>query len=415
LAKLADPPTPVDAGGLIGVQHNALDLRPAGATWRAGRLLVASTNRCVVGTATRPCGRVTELATDPGGGRPALRQDLRIDPTAGFTDTFVPGAGYADDGTIWAVYSQAGAGRYVSSWARRQLPGDAPGAWSPGTATIAAGRGPYGGTAGAGLNERWGEHVAVARDPLEPASAWQANQLADTGGGWTTRVARLGDDTTPPTVGGPRPLFVVGVTASTSSVRLDLAWTATDPGSGVARIVVERSIDGGPWTAIATLGGDARRLRIAAAYGRRHAFRVTATDNAGNTSAPVAGRAFTPAYYSEGSSAVAYYGTWAVARSSSYMGGRLRYTGIARRRATFSFTGLAVAWVASKGPTRGSARVYGDGALQGTYSTYRSATRHRQVVTGRTFAAFGRHSYRIVVLGTRGHPRVDVDAFIVLR
>jgi hypothetical protein len=414
LAKLADPPTPVDAGGLIGIQGNALDLRPAGATWRAGRLLVASTNRCTVGTATRPCGRVTELEV-PGGATPTVRQDLRITPTSGFTDTFVPGAGYADDGTIWAVYSQAGSGRYVSSWARRQLPGDPPGAWSAGTALIAAGRGPYGGTAGAGLNERWGEHVGVARDPAEPGSVWQGNQLADTGGGWTTRVARLGDDPAPPTATGPRPRFVTKVTASTSSVRLDLTWTAADPGSGVARIVLERSLDGGPWAAVATLGGDARTYRISAAYGRRYAFRVVATDHAGTVAEPAEGPAFTPTLVSESSGAIAYGGTWSTARSSSYLGGRTRYTGVARRRATLTFTGLAVAWVATKGPTRGSARVIGDGALQGTYSTYLSSTHHRQVVTGRTFTAVGRHTYRIEVVGTRGHPRVDVDAFVILR
>lgn len=414
LAKLADPPAPVDAGGLIGIRRNALDLRPASAAWRPGRLLVGSTGRCVVGGTTRPCARVSELNV-PVGGPPAVRQDLRVAPTAGFTDTFVPGAGYADDGTIWAVYSQAGPGRFVSSWARRQLPGDRPGAWSAGTAMIAAGRGPYGGTAGAGLNHRWGEHVAVARDPADPASVWQANQLADSGGGWTTRVARLGDDATPPTIAGPRPRFVTKVTASTSSVRLDLTWAAGDSGSGVARIVVERSLDGGPWSAVATLGGDVRAYRIAAAYGRRHAFRLVASDHAGNVAEPAAGPAFTPVLVSESSRAVAYGGTWSLARSSSYLGGRTRYTGVARRRATLTFTGLAVAWVASKGPTRGSARVIGDGTLQGTYSTYAGTTRHRQVVTGRTFAAVGRHSYRIEVVGTRGHPRVDVDTFIVLR
>ncbi|MCU0483742.1 MAG: hypothetical protein MUC54_05650, partial [Chloroflexi bacterium] len=414
LAKLADPPTPVDAGGLIGVQRNALDLRPAGATWRAGRLLVGSTGRCTVGSSTRPCARVTELVTSPDD-TPSVRQDLRIGPAAGFTDTFLPGVGYSDDGTIWAVYSQAGAGQRVSSWARRQLPADPPGAWSAGSALIAAGRGSYGGTAGAGLNERWGEHVAVARDPLEPASAWQANQLADTGGGWTTRVARLGDDTTPPAVSAPRPIFVKRITASPTSVKLDLTWSASDPGSGLAGFVLERSLDGGAWVPIAKLGAGSRSHRVTASYGRRHAYRVVATDNAGNASAPGAGTAFTPALVSEGSSAVAYRGTWSLGRSSVYLGKKIRYTGVARRRATLSFTGLAVAWVASIGPARGSARVIVDGTGQGTYSTYAGSTRHRRIITGRTFSTRGPHTFRVEAVGTRGHPRVDVDAFIVLR
>ena len=234
LDKLQDPPVPVDAGGLIGVQRNALDLRPTDAVWRDGRLAIASTSTCLRGTVYRPCARVTELLTRADLALPALRQDLRLLPASGYTDTFMPGVGYSDDGTLWTVFSQAGAGRYVSSWTRRQLATDPPGAWSPGAALVAAGRGPYGGTAGAGLNERWGDYVGVARDPAEPASVWQANQVADTGGGWTTRVARLGDDPTPPTLGAPRPFFVAGTRAGVSGVALKIAWSQADAGSGVA-------------------------------------------------------------------------------------------------------------------------------------------------------------------------------------
>ena len=205
LAKLQQPPTPVDAGGLIGVQGNALDLRPTDAVWRDGRLAVASTTSCLRGTTYRPCGRIIELATQADLSAPTLRQDLLISPTSGYSDTFTPGVGYSDDGSLWTVFSQSSSARYVSSWARRQLPAAAPGAWSAGSALVAAGRGPYGGIAGAGLNQRWGDYVGVARDPAEPGSVWQANQAADTGGGWMTRVARLGDDVTPPGTGVTRP------------------------------------------------------------------------------------------------------------------------------------------------------------------------------------------------------------------
>ena len=144
IPKLADPPTPVDTGGAIGLQRNALDLRPTDAVWRDGRLAVASTSRCTVRAAWRPCARITELTTSPGGDPPALRQDLAVAPAAGSTDTFMPGVGYSDDGTLWTVYSQSGSASPISSWARRQLPGDPAGEWSAGAALIAAGRGPYG-------------------------------------------------------------------------------------------------------------------------------------------------------------------------------------------------------------------------------------------------------------------------------
>ena len=77
--------------------------------------------------------------------------------------------------------------------------------------------------------------------------------------------------------------------------------------------------------------------------------------------------------------------------------------------------GFAVAWISTAGSSRGSARVYADGVLQGTYSTYRSSAVYRRVVTHRTFAETGTHTYRVEVKGTAGHPRVDVDAFVVLR
>ncbi len=415
LAKLATPPTPVDAGGLIGVQRNALDLRPTGATWGDGRLLVTSTGRCAVGSTTRPCGRVTELTTAPDLGPPALRQDLRIAPTAGFTDTFVPGATYDGDGTIWVAYSQSGSGRYVSSWGRRQVAGAPTGDWSQGTVMIAAGRGPYGGTAGAGLNERWGDHVSVVPDPLLAGAAWQANQLADTGGGWTTRIARLGDDATAPAIAIGRPRFATRVGASATSAKVDIAWSASDAGSGVAAVTVERSIDGGDWAPVTTVAGTVTSARVTVAYGRRYAFRVRATDHAGNASGWDGGVSFTPILLGERSSGVSYRGTWKAARSAAYLGGRTRYTGVARRRATLAFTGFAVAWVGSTGPTRGRARIYADGSYQGSYGTHASKVHHRQVLAARTFSASGRHTFRVEVIGTAGHPRIDVDAFVVLR
>jgi hypothetical protein len=344
-----------------------------------------------------------------------VRQDLLVDPTAGYSDTFTPGVGYSDDGTLWTVFSQSSANRYVSSWARRQVPAAAPGAWSAGTALIAAGRGPYGGTAGAGLNHRWGEYVGVARDPAEPGSVWQANQVADTGGGWATRVARLGDDTTPPTVGPPRASFVAGSRASRSSVPIRISWSQADGGSGVGAAHLARSVNGGPFTSIRLASVAAQEITLNLAYGTRYAFRIAATDNAGMTSGWTVGLAFTPTLYSEGSSRITYGGRWTVSRSSSYLGGAARYTTVARRRATLSFTGLAVAWVATAARTRGSARVYLDGVRLGTYSTYRSSPMYRRVITGRAFPSVGRHTYRVEVVGTARRPRVDLDAFIVLR
>jgi hypothetical protein len=415
VAKLKNPPTPKDAGGLIGVQRNALDLRPTDAVWRNGRLAIASTTSCLRGSSYRPCGRVTELTTQADLSAPTLRQDLLLAPTSGYTDTFTPGVGYSDDGTLWTVFSQCSASRYVSSWARRQVPATTPGAWSSGAALIAAGRGPYGGTAGAGLNERWGDYVGVARDPAQAGSVWQANQIADTGGGWATRVARLGDDTTPPTISAPSYSFAAGTRAGTASVPVKISWSQSDGGSGVGTVRLERSVNGGAFAAVTLSSSTATEVILNLAYGTRYAFRLTATDNALNSAGWSDGKSFTPGLYSQSSSLITYRGQWRTALSSLYLGGSVRYADVAGRRATITVTCLAIAWVSTAAKTRGSARVYVDRVLQGTYSTYRSATITRRIITGRAYATSGAHRFVIEVVGTAHHPRVDLDAIVVLR
>ena len=82
---------------------------------------------------------------------------------------------------------------------------------------------------------------------------------------------------------------------------------------------------------------------------------------------------------------------------------------------SFRFTGRAVAVVAPRSRTRGSAKVYVDGAYAGTVSLYRSTTTARSVVFGSSWMANGTHTIKLVLVGTRGHPRFDIDAFAILR
>jgi hypothetical protein len=63
--------------------------------------------------------------------------------------------------------------------------------------------------------------------------------------------------------------------------------------------------------------------------------------------------------------------------------------------------------------TRGSARIYVDGTYVTTISLH-GAAESRQVVYAKRFAALGTHTIKIKVVGTAGHPRVDVDAFLFL-
>jgi hypothetical protein len=103
------------------------------------------------------------------------------------------------------------------------------------------------------------------------------------------------------------------------------------------------------------------------------------------------------------------------AATSRAWGGSTRHASRAGATAWLSFTGRSVALVAPRGPTRGSARIYVDGIYAGTVSTWAATSASRQLVFARTWPTAGTHRIEVRVAGTAGHPRVDVDAFLVLR
>ena len=144
-------------------------------------------------------------------------------------------------------------------------------------------------------------------------------------------------------------------------------------------------------------------------------FRVTATDRAGNTGTPAAWPALRPALVQQSAPAVVYRGTWRKASSSRYSGGSVRYATAARATTTFSFTGRSIAFVSLRAAGRGKVKVYVDGSSTATVLDLRGATACRWVAWTRQWSTSGRHTVRLVVAGTLGRPRVDVDAFAVLR
>ena len=78
------------------------------------------------------------------------------------------------------------------------------------------------------------------------------------------------------------------------------------------------------------------------------------------------------------------------------------------------FTGYAVSWVAARGPARGAADVYVDGELVRRVDLHATTREARSIAFAKHWAANGKHTIEIVNVGTAGHPRIDVDAFIRL-
>jgi hypothetical protein len=218
-------------------------------------------------------------------------------------------------------------------------------------------------------------------------------------------------DVTAPAIGTPRVGFRgSGTFGRTAPIRL--TWTASDGGSGLARFVVQRSIDGAAYTTLAT-NVHARAFDTTIVAGHSYRFRVRAYDAAGNSRLSAASARQHLRVVQDGATAVRYGGAWTRVRSSTASGGTLRYSKTAGSTVRLTFSGRSIAWVAPVSLGRGSATVSIDGGTVQRISLYGPAAT-RQVVFAARFSSVGTHTIRIRVLGTAGRPRVDLDAFLVL-
>jgi hypothetical protein len=219
------------------------------------------------------------------------------------------------------------------------------------------------------------------------------------------------DDLTSPTVTQPVVRFQVGATAG-SSLPVRVSWTSADDSGTVDHYTLQLSKDGGDYL---TIGGDltASSLLTYASRGHAYRYRVQAFDAAGNPSVWAYSSTQHPRVVSDGSQAVRYRGTWHAASPGSAMGGKLHYSTDAGATARLEFRGRAIAWVAPEGLGRGSARIYIDGNYVTTISLY-GPTAARVVQYSKTWSKVGNHRITVKVVGTQGHRRVDVDAFLIL-
>jgi hypothetical protein len=236
--------------------------------------------------------------------------------------------------------------------------------------------------------------------------------VSDGHGGVDTATVHVyvGRDATAPVVVAPA-ARLIGQTIGTRTMVARLGWSATDAGSGVASYRLQASVNGGAFSTIAT-PTTATAINRTLADGATYRYRVRATDREGNTSAWAYGPTFVARRLQEASRSLTYTGSWVTATSSSMSGGHGRYASSRTRKVAFSATAFSYAWVATKTPTSGSARVYVDGVLETTISLRSSSVRYRQVVYTRRFNTIARHTIEIRLVG---NGRVDIDAFAVLR
>jgi beta-N-acetylhexosaminidase len=226
-------------------------------------------------------------------------------------------------------------------------------------------------------------------------------------------VTNPAPDTTAPTVKPPvSHLYAVSkLSTTTSPVRTN--WSATDT-CGISRYTLERRVNGGSWAG-QTLGtGTSTSIKQSLSFGSTYRYVVKATDGAGNTSGWAYGPSFKALLTQQSGSGATYHGTWHTVSNTYASGGSLAYSTASGASATFKFTGYAVSWVAYRGPNRGSAAIYVDGVYTKSVNLYSATYYARQIVYAINWAGNGAHTMTIVNLGTSGHPRIDIDAFVRL-
>lgn len=230
------------------------------------------------------------------------------------------------------------------------------------------------------------------------------------GGHDTASVAvTVTTDAAPPVVGQLADALAGGrIGASTVPVRL--AWHGTDAVSGVAAYQLQQQAAGGAWKTVALEHPTSTSITRSLAVGEASRFRVRAEDGAGNWSAYAAWAPIVPQRRQEGSTAIAWTGTWHPTDDARYSGGHARRATVHARRATFNFNGRGVAFVSRRSPGAGRAEIRIDGTLVATIDLS-SATSYRRIAFHRELAVGGPHTIQVRPVGDG---RVDVDAFIVL-
>ncbi|MBA2382413.1 MAG: S8 family serine peptidase, partial [Chloroflexi bacterium] len=216
-----------------------------------------------------------------------------------------------------------------------------------------------------------------------------------------------------PTALPPATAALVRGILSSTTVPTRVSWpAATDPSTGIAGYELQMSEDGGTWIAASSTSSAIRSATASHDLGHAYQYRVRAQDGVGNWSAWASGPIVTGALLQDRATAVTYSGTWKKSTYVNASGGSTTYATSSGARVRTTFSGRGIAMVAPVGTTRGSARIYIDGAYRTTVSFRASSGRSRVVMFSTTFATLGTHTIDVRLVG---NGRVDLDAFVILR
>ena len=259
----------------------------------------------------------------------------------------------------------------------------------------------------AGSCYRW---VITATDKATHITTATSGSVLISGG---TSASVPSPDSTAPSVSGltvaPAPASSL---TSTGMVWLDARWSATGGGATLTGHELRLSSSGGStWDTFTTPNGATPYMSLRLPAGRTYLVEVRARNSEGQWSAWSSAHSFKVGLaQAETASSFETVGTWKSASLAGASGGAVSLSSSSGAIIRYSFTGRAVALVATTGPDRGRADVYVDGWRIATIDLYSATTSTREVVFTRTWSTSGSH---IVSLQVRSG-RVDLDAAMVL-
>jgi subtilisin family serine protease len=201
--------------------------------------------------------------------------------------------------------------------------------------------------------------------------------------------------------------------ADGDAVPVDLSWSATDS-DGVTGYKLKRRINGGRWKLVTLPSAAATSIVQNLPRGNTYQYAVAAQDATGLWSDWRIGRRFKVALRSEEHASISYTGGWKRVASSSAVGGYVKVSGTRDAYSTIAFSGSSIAWVATMASNRGEALVWVDQVLLGAYDLHSSTNTPRTVIVARDLPS-GSHTMTVWVVGTDGRPKIDVDAFVILK
>jgi subtilisin family serine protease len=284
-------------------------------------------------------------------------------------------------------------------------------AWSDGTSMAA----PHvTGIAALGLSVAPGLSTAGLKARILARGVTLSGVVGKTLTGRLVNAKRVADAVGPTALPVDRHGINVGSTVG-SSLSTTLVWpAATDNASGVSSYVVRRRVGSGSWTILAS-ALTTRSFKVSLPFNTATQFGIAGRDGVGNVGAQAVSPTVTAVLLQDGTSLAKYSGTWSLVSASSASNGKLHASTRAGASVEFKTTARAISIVGRKGPNNGKAKIYVDGAYVQTIDFYRSSTQSKVVVFNKSWPTNGLHSVKLVVVGTSGRPRVEVDAFPILR